>query len=224
MIAAVYLRVSSKSQKVASQRRAIQQYLDGHKIDVPADRWFIDEGWSGKSLDRPGMDDLQRAVFLGDVDLIVVYSLDRLARNALEGMTLLADWLKRGVRLVVLTLQMDFSGDVGRMVASLLFHIAEMERNRIRERQAAGIANARANGKCGGGSRPGRTKIQPGKVRALADKGLTQCQIAKALGVSRSTVCRITRAEASESTGSRQTVSLPGMLDASIPALAQLKP
>ncbi len=102
MIAAVYLRVSSKSQKVASQRRAIQQYLDGHKIDVPADRWFVDHGWSGKSLDRPDMDALQRAVFMGDVDMIVVYSLDRLARNALEGMTLLADWLKRGVRLVYL--------------------------------------------------------------------------------------------------------------------------
>ena len=96
---------------------------------MPADRWFIDEGWSGKTLDRPGMNDLQRAIFMGDVDTLVVYSLDRLARNALEGMTLLADWLKRGIRLVVLTLQMDFSGDVGRMVASLLFHIAEMERN-----------------------------------------------------------------------------------------------
>ena len=99
MRAAVYLRVSSKSQKVASQKRAIRQYLNNHGIEVPADRWYVDHGRSGKSLDRPDMDELQRAVFMGDVDLIVVYSLDRLARNALEGMTLLADWLKRGVRL-----------------------------------------------------------------------------------------------------------------------------
>ena len=216
MIAAVYLRVSSKSQKVASQRRAIQHYLDGHKIDVPADRWFVDHGWSGKSLDWPGMDELQRAVFMGDVDMIVVYSLDRLARNALEGMTLLADWLKRGVRLVVVTLQMDFSGDVGRMVASLLFHIAEMERNRIRQRQSDGIAAAKAScgrcstpkknipmvdGKCPrwggtevrtwGGRRPGKFKVPPSRARELARKGLTQAEIAKALGVSTRTVNRL---------------------------------
>ena len=216
MSAAVYLRVSSKSQKVASQKRAIRQYLDGHKIVIPEDRWFIDHGWSGKSLDRPGMDDLQRAVFMGDVDLIVVYSLDRLARNALEGMTLLADWLKRGVRLVVLTLQMDFSGDVGRMVASLLFHIAEMERNRIRARQAEGIAAAKdscaqcskpkhnvlmVDGRCPrcrgtegrswGGRRSGKFKVPPARARELAEKGLKQTEIAKALGVSTRTVIRM---------------------------------
>ena len=213
---AVYLRVSSKSQKVASQRRAIRQYLDGHRIDVPKHHWFEDAGWSGKSLDRPGMDDLQRAVFMGDADTIIVYSLDRLARNALEGMTLLADWLKRGVRLVVLTLQMDFSGDVGRMVASLLFHIAEMERNRIRQRQADGIAAARAScarcstpkhnvpmvdGKCPrcngtearswGGRRPGKYKVPPARARELADKGLKQHEIATALGCSTRTVIRM---------------------------------
>ena len=216
MRAAVYLRVSSKSQKVASQKRAIRQYLNNHGIEVPADRWYVDHGWSGKSLDRPDMDELQRAVFMGDVDLIVVYSLDRLARNALEGMTLLADWLKRGVRLVVLTLQMDFSGDVGRMVASLLFHIAEMERNRIRQRQSDGIAAAKAScarcsepknnvpmveGRCPrcrgtevrtwGGRRSGKFKVPPKRARELAEKGLKQTEIAKALGVSTRTVIRM---------------------------------
>ena len=212
----VYLRVSSKPQKVASQKRAIRQYLDNHGIEVPADRWFIDEGWSGKTLDRPGMNELQRAIFMGDVETLVVYSLDRLARNALEGMTLLANWLKRGVRLVVLTLQMDFSGDVGRMVASLLFHIAEMERNRIRQRQSDGIAAAKAScarcsepknnvpmvdgrcPRCGGtevrtwgGRRPGKHKVKPERAREFAEKGLRQTEIAKALGVSTRTVIRM---------------------------------
>ena len=186
---AVYLRVSSKSQKVASQKREIQQFLDGRKLTEV--RWFVDEGASGKSLDRPALQQLRAAVFNGEVDTIVVYALDRIARNALEGMNLLADWLKAGVRLIVITLQMDFNGDVGQMVASLLFHIAQMERNRIRERQAAGIAAARANGKRWGGRKRGTFKIDPAKVQRLADKGLNYTDIARALGVHRRTVKRM---------------------------------
>ena len=186
---AVYLRVSSKSQKVASQKREIQQFLDGRKLTEV--RWFVDEGASGKSLDRPALQQLRAAVFNGEVDTIVVYALDRIARNALEGLNLLADWLKAGVRLIVITLQMDFNGDVGQMVASLLFHIAQMERNRIRERQAAGIAAARANGKRWGGRKRGTFKIDPAKVQRLADKGLNYTDIARALGVHRRTVKRM---------------------------------
>jgi len=186
---AVYLRVSSKSQRVTSQKREIQRFLDGRKMsDV---RWFVDEGASGKSLDRPALQQLRTAVFNGEVDTIVVYALDRIARNALEGMNLLADWLKAGVRLIVITLQMDFNGDVGQMVASLLFHIAQMERNRIRERQAAGIAAAKANGKRWGGRKRGSFKVDPVRVRQLADKGLNQTDIARALGVHRRTVGRM---------------------------------
>ena len=58
------------------------------------------------------------------------------------------------VRLIVVTMQMDFSGEVGQTVASLLLHIARMERTRIRERQAAGIAAARTNGRRWGGRKP----------------------------------------------------------------------
>ena len=186
---AVYLRVSSKSQKVASQKREIQRFLDGRRMtDV---RWFVDEGASGKSLDRPALQQLRTAVFNGEVDTIVTYALDRIARNALEGMNLLADWLKAGVRLIVITLQMDFNGDVGQMVASLLFHIAQMERNRIRERQAAGIAAAKANGKRWGGRKRGSFKVDPAKVRELAGKGLNQTDIARALGCHRRTITRM---------------------------------
>jgi len=210
---AVYVRVSSASQKVASQRREIERYLAGHGITGA--RWFVDEGYSGKTLDRPAMKALQRSIFVGEIDTIIVYALDRLARDALEGITLIAGWLDKGIRLIVLTLQMDFSGDVGRMVASLLFHIAQMERNRIRERQAAGIAAAKAacarcstkrsnvplvDGtcpRCGGtesrswgGRQRGESKVSHARVRQLAAKGLNNTEIARILGVSRWTIIR----------------------------------
>lgn len=137
MKAAVYMRVSTKAQELAGQRQVIQRWLEGHGVEDC--QWCIDHGVSGATLDRPAMKDLQHRVFMGEVDTIIVYALDRLARNAVEGMVLIAEWLKRGIRLVVVTMDMDFSGDVGQMIASLLLHIAQMERNRMLDRQEAGL-------------------------------------------------------------------------------------
>lgn len=198
----VYLRVSSRSQKVASQRREIERYLAAHSI---ADmRWFIDEGVSGTVMDRPALHRLKRAIFLGKVDTVIVYALDRLARTAVEGMLLLADWLKRRVRLVVITLQLDFSGEIGQMIASLLLHIAQMERTRTRERQAAGIAAAKATGKRWGGRRPGTgLKADPKRVLQLRRRGLTNREVASALNISTRTVIRmVKRAEEKAKTSS----------------------
>ncbi len=187
---AVYMRVSSASQQVRSQRREIERYLKAHQLaDV---EWFTDEGVSGAVMDRPGLASMRRAIFDGTIGTVVLYSLDRLARNAVEGMNLIAEWLRRDVRLVVVTTQMDFSGDVGGMIASLLLHIAQMERTRIRERQAAGIAAAKEAGKHWGGRKPGvGWKADQGRVLALRERGLTYGEIGKALGVSSRTVSRM---------------------------------
>ncbi len=143
-------------------------------------------------MERPALADLKRTIFLGDVDTVVIYALDRLARDAVEGITLLADWLKRGIRLVVITLQIDFSGEIGQMIASLLLHIAQMERTRIKERQEAGITAAKASGKRWGGSRSGiGLKADPQRVADLRRQGLTNGEIGSALGVSTRTVLRL---------------------------------
>ncbi len=188
----IYMRVSSRSQQVKSQRHQIERYLSANKADTA--RWFVDDGISGSVMDRPALDSLKRAIFLGEVDTVVVYSLDRLARDAVEGMVMIADWLRRGVRLIVITMQMDFSGEVGQMVASLLLHIAQMERTRIRERQAAGIAASRTKGKRWGGRRPGTgLKADPKRVLALRSRGLTNDEVASALNISTRTVIRMAR-------------------------------
>ena len=192
MATAVYLRVSSKSQKVRAQRREIERYLEANGVTDA--RWFVDEGVSGAVVSRPALDELKAAIFKGTVDTVILYSLDRLARNAVGGMNLISEWLQRKVRLVVLTNQMDFSGEVGQMIASLLLHIAQMERTRIRERQASGIAAAKANGVRWGGSKPGtRMKVDPKRMLALRGRGLSNREIAQALGVSERTVIRMSK-------------------------------
>ena len=189
---AVYLRVSSNSQSVASQQREIERYLSANGIEDA--QWFVDEGISGAVMDRPALDELKRSIFLGETTTVIVYALDRLARSAVEGITLLADWLKRGVRLVVITLQVDFNGEIGQMIASLLLHVAQMERSRIKDRQAAGITAAKANGKRWGGRRPGNgLKADPSRVLALRARGLSNAEIASVMAISTRTVSRLAR-------------------------------
>ena len=93
---------------------------------------------------------------------------------------------------MVITLQIDFSGEVGQMIASLLLHIAQMERTRIRERQAAGIAAAQAAGKRWGGRRPGTgLKAAPERALMLRKRGLSNGEVAAALNLSTRTAVRL---------------------------------
>ena len=116
-----------------------------------------------------------------------MWKLDRLARNLKEGVNVLADWCQRGVRVIAITQQIDLSGPVGHLIASLLFGIAEIELQHVKERQAIGIALAKKNGVYTG-RKFGTTKAKPSRARTLKKQGLTIAEIAKALGVKQRTV------------------------------------
>jgi DNA invertase Pin-like site-specific DNA recombinase len=93
------------------------------------------------------------------------------------------------VRVVVVTQQLDLHGAVGRMVASVLFGLAEIEAEYRRERQAADIAAAKRNGVYRGRQRE-TTKAKPARARALRARGLTIPEIAQTLGLSPRTTFR----------------------------------
>ena len=150
--------------------------------------WFEDTE-TGRSLKRPAFERLQKEIFAGKVEMVVVWKLDRLSRRQRDGINLLADWCERGVRIVVVTQQIDLSGTVGRLVASVLFGLAEIEQEFRHERQAAGIAVAKRKGIYRGRKR-GTTKAKPTRARALRSRGLTTPEIANALKISPRTVFR----------------------------------
>jgi DNA invertase Pin-like site-specific DNA recombinase len=185
---ACYCRVSSASQKTDSQKPEIRRWLDGNRIDPSTVGWFEDKE-SGKTLKRPAFDRLQKAIFAGAVTTVVVWKLDRISRGQRDGVNLLADWCERAVRVVAVTQQIDLSGPVGRMVASVLFGLAEIETEYRRERQAAGIAVAKKRGVYRGRDH-GTTKAPACRARELRGRGLTVQEIATALGVSRRTAFR----------------------------------
>jgi len=178
---ACYCRVSSRRQKNDSQRAELKRWLRSNGIKSKDVTWFEDrEG--RKTL-------LQRAGFDGEVKTVVVWKLDRISRRLKDGINLLAEWCESGVRVISVTQQIDLTGPVGRMVASVMFGLAEIELEYRRERQSAGIRVAKARGVYQG-RKKGTTKATPQRARALRRQGLTTAEIANALNISKRTVFR----------------------------------
>lgn len=178
----VYCRVSTLDQQkgIDSQEHAIQRYLSNHGYTA---KWFKDK-LSGAQLDRPGFKALQKAVFNGEVDTVIVWKLDRLSRSLRDGINVLTDWIEQGVRIISVAQQLDFNGPIGKMLASVLFALAEMERENLRENTKRGLAAAKARG-----VHIGREPILDLKLVALMrERGHSYNQIAKTFRVSKTAV------------------------------------
>ena len=188
MTTAVYVRVSTVGQNEQGQRREIQRWLTGNGIlDVI---WFVDKE-SGDTLARPAFEKLQRDIFDGKVKTVVVWKLDRLSRSLKDGINTICEWCEKSIRVVSVTQQIDFNGAVGKLIAAVLFAVAQMEQETRRERQAAGIAVAKERGVYSG-RKKGATKacVDTARAKQLREQKLTHDEIAKALGVSISSVRR----------------------------------
>lgn len=104
----------------------------------------------------------------------------------------MAGWCEKEIRFVSTSQGLEFNGTLGKMLAALLFGIAEMEQETRRERQAVGIAVAKKAGKYRG-RKSGTTKAKPERALRLREKGLSAEEIAASLNVSRNTVLRYFR-------------------------------
>ncbi len=120
---------------------------------------------------------------------IVGWKLDRLSRRLRDGVNLLADWCERGLKIVVITQQIELNGPVGRMIAAVMLGLAEIELEFRRERQAAGIEVAKKKGAFKGRQK-GTTKGKLERAKEMLAKDWKPAEIAQALGVSRRTVFR----------------------------------
>lgn len=134
MKVAAYVRVSSRHQKTDSQESEIKKWLEGNGIAADQVLWYRDVE-TGKTLDRPAFNRLQQDIFTGMVKTVVVWKLDRLSRRLRDGVNLLADWCERGLKIVIVTQQIELNGPVGRMIAAVLLGLAEIELEFRRERR-----------------------------------------------------------------------------------------
>ena len=101
--AAIYARVSSarqkKDQTIGSQTAALREHAAQARLDVPEDWVFEDEGHSGATLVRPALEALRDLVAQGCLDVVLVYSPDRLARKFAYQALLLEEFARAGVRV-----------------------------------------------------------------------------------------------------------------------------
>src|SRR5947208_16355892 len=139
--AAIYARVSSDRQKenqtIASQTAALKQYAESHGYLVPAGWVFEDDGYSGASLIRPGLEALRDLAAQGQIEAALVYSPDRLSRKYAYQVLLGEEFARCGVSFVFLK---SPSGETpeDQLLVQFQGMIAEYERAQIVERTRRG--------------------------------------------------------------------------------------
>jgi DNA invertase Pin-like site-specific DNA recombinase len=121
---AVYVRVSTLGQNEEGQRAAVAEWIANNGIGNAL--WYIDKA-SGTKTDRTEFNRLQSDIFAGKIKTVVVWKLDRLSRSVRDGIMILDDWLRRDIRIVSVTQQLDFNGAVGKLISTVLLAVAEME-------------------------------------------------------------------------------------------------
>ncbi|NOT70621.1 MAG: recombinase family protein [Hyphomicrobium sp.] len=127
--------------------------------------------------------------FVREGDTVIVTKLDRLARSMRDLLEIVAQIEKKGAGLRILAMNLDTTTATGKLMLNVLGSVAEFERSMMLERQAVGIAKAKAEGKYRG--RQPTARRQAGQVEALLEQGLGPVDIARKLGIARSSVYRI---------------------------------
>lgn len=173
-----YIRVST-----------VEQSTDRQLVGVSLDKTF-EEKVSAKTTDRPQLKACLDYVREGDT--LHVHSLDRICRSgAGDAVTLVEQMNSKGVSVQFHKEGMRFDGSMGaaqKGVLSILAAVAQMERELTRERQAEGIAAAKASGKHIG--RP-KANVTDGDIKQLLEMGRSKSQAAKELGIGRATLYRL---------------------------------
>ena len=153
----IYGRINTldKGQDVDLQLGPLREYAQARGWTVYKE--YIDEGVSGAKQRRPALDDLLHAARRREIDVILVWKLDRFARSLRHLILTLGELEAIGVAFVSLTESIDVTTPTGRLLVHILGALAEFERDIIRERVKAGVARARSRGRQLG--RPDRSFI-----------------------------------------------------------------
>jgi len=151
---------------------------------------------SGRS--RDGRSELETVMeFLRPGDTLCVYKIDRLGRSTRDVLNLVHELEQKGASLEVLEPAINTAGPMGKMVLTVLGMVAEMELGFIKERQAAGIAKAKAEGFYRGR----QAKLDHGRIVELRASGMGATGIAKEVGCTRAFVYKVLKQAAAGTAG-----------------------
>ena len=186
MRAGLYARVSTHDQQTLGlQIDAMTSYISDRGWNVAKS---VEDVGSG-AKDRPGRESLLRASRRREVDVVVVRRLDRWGRSLPDLVVTLRELTDLGVGFVSLTEALDLTTPTGRAMAGMVAVFAEFEREILRERVRAGIAQARKEGRPHG--RPRTASLKADEVLRLKAERVCHSEIARRLGIGRTSVRRI---------------------------------
>jgi DNA invertase Pin-like site-specific DNA recombinase len=159
---AIYTRKSSEEglemefNSLDAQREAGLAYIQSQKSEgwIPVGDHYDDGGFSGGSLERPGLQRLLRDVEAGRIDVIVVYKVDRLSRSLTDFARIVDVFDTHNVSFVSITQQFNTTTSMGRLTLNILLSFAQFEREVIGERIRDKVAASRARGMWMGGTPP----------------------------------------------------------------------
>ncbi|WP_312118460.1 recombinase family protein [Brevibacillus reuszeri] len=157
MRTAVYMRVSTDDQakegfSIPAQRERLLSYI--HSQDWTLADIYSDEGVSAKDTNRPELTRLLEDVRAGQIDVVLVYRLDRLTRSVLDLYQLLQEFDRHGVRFKSSTEVYDTTTAIGRLFITLVAALAQWERENLGERVKMGMGQMVRERKRPGGPPP----------------------------------------------------------------------
>jgi DNA invertase Pin-like site-specific DNA recombinase len=184
--AGLYARVSTHDQQtLPMQLAAMRDYARKRDWTIAVE---VKDVGSGAAL-RQKREQLLLAARKREIDLVVVWRLDRWGRSLVDLVNTLQELSSLKVGFVSLSEALDLTTPSGRALAGMLSVFAEFERDILRDRVKAGIAQARKEGKPHG--RPLSAALHIRRIHELFGKGVSKREIAKQLGISRTSVRRL---------------------------------
>jgi len=200
-----YIRVSTSKQadeghSLDAQRAKLQAYANLYELDLVG--IHVDAGLSGKSLDRPALQQALADLKSGKATGLLTMKLDRLSRSVADMGRLMAEYFnpRSGYQLIAVNDSIDTSTASGRLVVNILASVAQWEREATGERVSSTMAHMRESGQYTGGQpRYGYKVSKDGSqlekheaeqrvirsAQAMHLEGRTLSSIAKALNVTK---------------------------------------
>ena len=183
--AAIYTRVSSNDQNVATQLCDLRPLAAARGYQIVGE---YTDTISGSKAKRPGLDQLMSDARRGKFDVAMVWAFDRAARSVKHFLEMLDELNHLNIALVSFRENIDTGGPLGRAMVVIIGAIAELERSLIVERVRAGMRRAKLEGR-----QIGRARLEINREQVVQDRrsGLSLTTVAKRHSISRASVCRL---------------------------------
>ena len=175
---AIYTRKSTEEgleqafNSLDAQREACAAYILSQKHEgwTTLPRGYDDGGFSGGSMDRPGLRQLLADVAAGGIDVVVVYKVDRLTRALADFARIVAIFDAAGVSFVSVTQAFNTTSSMGRLTLNVLLSFAQFEREVTAERVRDKIAASKAKGMWMGGVVPIGYRAEARSLRPVPEE------------------------------------------------------